>query len=68
MKLYIITSEHNDYNQYGEYYIKAYKEFPTVEQLMSDLDIRELEANYLFNGGGRQAKEDQWYNLHIEDI
>lgn len=65
--VWILTEEHNDYNQYGEYFIAAFLEKPTLEKLMS-LDMSESIAKHVLTGGGRQKYEDQWFNLREEVV
>jgi hypothetical protein len=46
MMVWILTKSVNDYNQYGDYYIEAFKNKPTREQLRAcevpDDDIEQL--------------------------
>lgn len=63
--VWVLTEEHNDYNQYGEYFIAAFMEKPTVEKLMK-FNMNEMLAQHVLNGGGRQKYEDQWFILREE--
>jgi hypothetical protein len=53
MKIFILTQEYNAYDQYGEYFIAAFRTYPSLEQL-SEYDCYHL---------GRQNYEDSWFNL-----
>ncbi len=66
-KVWILTEEYNQYDQYGEYYLAAFRDKPTLAQLIK-LDMSEQEAQHVLNGGGRQKNEDQWYNLKEEEL
>ena len=55
MKLYIITREENQYDQFGEYFVAAFTTEPTDKQ-REDLGI---------NHYGRKNDENTWYNLHV---
>lgn len=35
MKIWILTCEYNEYDQYGEYFCEVYKDKPTHQQLTS---------------------------------
>jgi len=71
---YILTSDYNEYDQYGVYFIAWFHRKRTVEELESVLttkegilfehDSKHTFANRILAGGGRSSdKEDQWYNL-----
>ena len=63
MKVWVLTWEVNDYDQYGEYFKSCFKEKPTPEQLASITG--ESEGYWRDNpDGGRLGIEDIWYNLH----
>ena len=53
MKLYIVTREENQYDQYGEYFVAAFTKKPTKEQL-TNLGVDHYE---------RKDLENTWYNL-----
>ena len=38
MFIYILTKAYNDYDQHGEYFIKAYAKMPTTTQLSRSLN------------------------------
>jgi hypothetical protein len=56
--------ECNRYEQYGEYFIKAYKSKPTREQLLVAEDsITEYNVDSILAGGGRENSDDFWFHL-----
>lgn len=63
MKVWVLTSMVNAYDQYGEYFEACFKEKPTPEQLavITGLTKEHWESNPC---GGRLEWEDEWYNLH----
>jgi|DEB0MinimDraft_4_1074332.scaffolds.fasta_scaffold426591_2 hypothetical protein len=72
MKVWILTSEHNDYNQHGEYFIAWFKTKPSEKELWRVLQEEEeddfsLVEHILKNGGGRRkpykSTNEVWYNL-----
>ena len=61
--VWILTEERNEYDQYGEYFIKVFFKKPTIEEL-NLLKLDYLDANFLLSkGGGRKKWEDAWYFL-----
>lgn len=63
MKVWILTSEYNDYDQHGEYFEAIYGSKPTAEQLMKDHDMSADDAAHVLSGGGRRNHEHQWFWL-----
>lgn len=62
--MWIITSEVNDYNQYGKYFVGAFIDKPTFEQLRNMFPYKsEEDINHLLTGGGRRGYENDWFNL-----
>lgn len=74
MKIWVLTSEYNEYDQHGEYFIAAYKDKPTKLQVAAELDnignpfhTVEEWAEHVLRGGGRtQNCENVWF--HLEEI
>lgn len=63
MKIWVLTREINEYDQDGEYYVKAFGEKPSKEQLMAH-GVREEAIEHTLNGGGRASlKENEWFHL-----
>jgi len=67
MKIWNLTSEVNEYDQQGEYYVKTFIKKPTRKVLLS-LGVPENLVNHVLNGGGRQHFEDEWFHLRQIDI
>lgn len=72
MNVWILTSEHNDYDQHGEYFLEVFKDKPTIEQLAVSLnmEINEFTSetlSHILRGGGRRDKNFHdfynWYYL-----
>ena len=68
MKVYVLTEEYNQYDQYEEYFLKVFKNQPTDVELMKLLKINQTDAIHILNGGGRIGVEDNWYILTECDI
>jgi hypothetical protein len=65
MKVWILTMEYDHYDQYGEYFIKAYANKPTREQLLvAEENINEENVDWILAGGGRQGTDDRWFHLN----
>ena len=62
--MWIVTSEYNQYDQEGEYFVAAYLTKPTFAQLKELIGGDATTVGKLTRGGGRQKTEHQWYNLH----
>lgn len=67
MKVWVLTSEYNEYDQHGNYFIAVFKSKPSAEQLSQFVDSPEAIDHLINNGGGRVDYEDMWYNLDEED-
>ena len=65
MKIWILTEEYNEYDQYGAYFTAAFKDKPTPEQLKIHTECTEEYNSWLIeSGGGRQNTTDRsWYLL-----
>lgn len=63
-KLWVLTGEVNDHDQYGAYFISCWVEKPTIRQLKVVLPkSQKKELAHVLNGGGRRGVEDVWYHL-----
>ena len=64
--MYVLTEEYNDYNQYGEYFVDAWRHKPTKEDLLA-VGVEENRVDHVLNGGGRTASglqhDDHWFHL-----
>lgn len=65
--VWVLTEEHNLYDQNGKYFIAVFKEKPTTEQLLA-LNISQEQLIHVKNGGGRVDSENQWFNLEQEKL
>lgn len=68
MKIYILTKEYNAYDQYGEYYVKVFKEFTSPTELAECMGCGVEYVDHMYHGGGRQGSEHVWFNIHEEII
>lgn len=67
-KVWILTREENQYDQYGEYYVAAFETKPTHQQL-TDHGVERKFLRHTLNGGGRTAQyEDTWFHLREEEL
>lgn len=69
--MYILTREHNLYDQKGEYYVAIFKDIEDVNNKLQEVIEKDLYStysgklhNHIINGGGRMGKEDVWFNLY----
>jgi hypothetical protein len=67
--VWVLTMSVNDYNQYGDYFIDAWRRKPSKEQLLPHVsdwfcgpDVDPVRV-LLETDGGRQGSEDRWFNL-----
>jgi hypothetical protein len=70
MTSYILTREHNEYDQYGAYFVCFFHIKPSVEDLVKAFDkfegspcTPERAKRLLDTNGGRQGSEDVWWSL-----
>lgn len=74
--VYVLTAEHNQYDQYGAYFVAVFEDIPSIQQLADFLageqehvslpnKVAELLSliEHIRAGGGRRKTEDSWYNL-----
>jgi hypothetical protein len=62
--MWIVTASINEYNQEGDYFVAAYKDKPTFQQL-KDLfpNAEDAMVGKLTRGGGREGAEYEWFEL-----
>ena len=77
---WVLTYEHNDYDQHGEYFAAVWPAKPTVEQLVAYFGYDNPSSGtpsvmgalafilHLHGGGGRQGLEEMWYNLQFAEF
>ena len=63
MKMWVLTSEYNEYDQHGGYFVTAWSTKPSVEEVAKVLGVTKKGAEHVWSGGGRENYEYQWYNL-----
>jgi hypothetical protein len=61
--IWVLTEEYNDYDQHGQYFVAAWKDKPSITQLMKVEGVSESDAKHILQGGGRRGDEYQWYSL-----
>lgn len=79
-KVWVITEEHNDYDQHGVYFCCVFANKPTHQQcldfLLEEGYIQKYQckkhqdkmAAFLMKGGGRYKDEGVWYWLREERL
>lgn len=67
MRVWILTSECNEYDQFGEYFEKVFKDKPTKEDLRF-LSYNDDYIEHILEGGGRRGDEYMWYHLRYEEL
>lgn len=67
MKVWVLTSEVNAYDQAGEYFDGVFSAKPTVEMLAKKGVGAETAEYLIATGGGRRKYEDTWYYLREVD-
>jgi len=71
MKIWLLTKEYGDYDQYGENFEAAFANKPTHAQLMAK-SLTDKEATFLLaasDGKGKMAEwESYWYNLREVEL
>jgi hypothetical protein len=61
--VWVVTSEVNQYDQYGEYLLSVFANKPTMKELCLLGIGKSVAAHLLETGGGRVGVEDVWYYL-----
>ncbi len=62
--MWIVTRAINDYNQDGDYFVSAFLDKPTFQDLKKLLQSEsDVTIGKLIRGGGRQDFEGNWYYL-----
>lgn len=60
MKVWVLTREHNDYDQHGAYFEAVFMNKPTLDQLTAIVGV---QAQNVLDNKGRVNYADVWYNL-----
>ena len=63
MKVWVLTSMFNDYDQHGEYLVGVFSNKPTREELANCGVMMTQFDKVLKHGGGRVGIEDEWFYL-----
>jgi len=73
--MYILTREHNLYDQEGEYYVAIFKNIEDVNKKLQEVIEKDNYCTYddklhkhIVKGGGRINNEEVWFNLRHEDV
>ena len=75
--IWVLTSDQNEYDDRGNYFIAAFAEAPSVGALaeamrgcMNGTDVMEAVAllEHIRAGGGRRGDEHTWYFLREEPL
>lgn len=67
MKVWIITSEVNAYDQEGEYFEAVFSKKPDISDICKHGIGADTAEHLLKTGGGRRNCEDSWYFLREHD-
>lgn len=67
-EIWVLTSEYNDYDQHGEYFIAAFYGKPSAADLMKEAEVSAKLAEHIAAGGGRIDAEYQWFHLRRYDL
>lgn len=62
MKVWILTEEFNDYDQYGEYFRAVFSSKPNRKQLLAH-EVPKDRLEHVLAGGGRIEPENSWFFL-----
>lgn len=67
MLVWVLTTEHNEYDQFGEYFVAVFLNKPTpIELEWYGISVEDIP--HVQNGGGRQSHENQWWHLKSHEI
>lgn len=78
--VWVLTREHNEYDQHGEYFVAVFGDKPTLGELADFMAKQEdvphfgkyLEAvafiEHLLTGGGRRNEESVWFHLRAVEV
>lgn len=78
LKVWVLTREVNEHNQYGEYFETVFTSKPSVKALADYFSAGALNAKnvmeavalleHIRNGGGRCGTEHTWYTLNEVEV
>jgi hypothetical protein len=58
-RVWVLTSEYNDYDQHGEYFLAVWSKKPTHKDLMH-YGVDQNRIEHVLNGGGRIIEGVNW--------
>lgn len=61
--IWVLTESYNDYNQHGYYFVAAWTNKPTLQQIAKVCGYTLEGAEHVLAGGGREGLEEHWYEL-----
>jgi hypothetical protein len=61
--MWVITKCINEYDQAGDYFVAAFNERPSLNEIMMTVGCNEKYANNILSNGGRIGSEHDWYYL-----
>jgi hypothetical protein len=65
MSIWVLTSEVNEYDQFGEYFEYGWAEKPTKEMVLKRLPKNaHKDIDHIMEGGGRLNDSYEWYNFY----
>lgn len=67
MKVWILTSEYNDYDQHGEYFEAVFGTKPHHTELTA-MGVPQNRLKHVLNGGGRVSDENKWFWLRDYEV
>lgn len=69
MKIWVLTEEYNEYDQYGEYFLEVFTNIPHLNYLKQTYNMSTEEAKHVQKGGGRRKDTEQhWFHLRHVDV
>ncbi len=66
-QVWVLTEEHNAYDQYGEYFVAVFASVPHHSELTKH-GVPQNRLRHVLNGGGRFGAENSWFYLHRHEI
>jgi hypothetical protein len=61
--VWVLTRAINQYDQDGDYFVAAFGNYPTKEDLIKVTKCSEEYIQHILEKGGRKHKENEWYYL-----
>lgn len=65
--VWVLTEEHNAYDQYGEYFLAVFASIPHHSEL-TKYGVPQNRLRHVLNGGGRVKWENNWFHLRRHEI